>query len=580
MKRCPKCQSAYSDDVKFCRTDGALLADDVDSVDETVGTIKLPTSKRIETAATRVLPTENTDARNKQTSLLDAERTSVNTKELTKPKFSRRAIAAGAALIILSVAACAYLYLSRGRSAATKNSIAVLPFQNASGDPNMEYLSDGITESLINSLSQLPNVRVLARSTMFSFKGRGADPRAVGSQLGVDAVLTGRVVQLGDNLSVQADLVSVSDGSQLWGERYNRKSSDILGLQEEIAREIVGKLRARLSGQDEQRLTKQYTQNAEAYQLYLKGRYYWNKRTPDNFRKAIGYFQQAIDSDPNYALAYSGLADSYSLLSGYGANPPGETMPQAKAAAMKALEIDDQLAEAHASLAEILHNYYWDFPAEERELKRALELNPNYATAHQWYGEYLTSMGRHDEAIAEMHHAVELDPLSVIINRTLGDAYYFARRYDEAIDQYHKTIEIDPNFALAHALLADAYVAKGRYTEAVAEYAKAEELGLGGGTKQSAAAMLDSYAKGGWKGNLLYMAARFEEQSKHGYVQSYIVACVYAELRNTEKAFTWLEKAYQERDSIMPLLKVDPRLDSLRSDPRFADLVRRVGIPQ
>ncbi|MDQ3820496.1 MAG: tetratricopeptide repeat protein, partial [Acidobacteriota bacterium] len=400
-------------------------------------------------------------------------------------------------VIFVAVALSIYLYFMHrsvqpGASASSDaiDSVAVLPLVNESHDPNVDWLTDGLTESIIYKLSQLPNLKVLARSTVFRYKGRDIDAAQAARELQVRAVLTGRVLQHGDDLTVSAELIDARDNRLLWGERYERKMTDLNSVQQEIARVVSEKLRQRLTGDEQRQLASHDTANSEAYQFYLRGRYYWNKRTPDGLRKAIGYFQQAVDRDPTYALAYAGLGDSYCLLPNYGGNPPSESMPQAKAAARKALEIDDHLAEGHASLGQILF-YDWDFAGGERELRRAIELNPNYASAHQWLGELLSALGRHDEAIVEVRRALELDPLSIIINRVLGDIYYSARRYDEAIEQLRKTVEMDPNFPTARASLADAYGAKGIYGEAVKEYAKFEEL-VSGDNKQSAAAMLDA----------------------------------------------------------------------------------------
>ena len=499
----------------------------------------------------------------------------------------RGALTIALSLLFAAAAIAIYFYFAKRKSEPTNpasvetiDSIAVLPLVNESHDPNVDWLADGLTETIIYKLSQLPNLKVLARSTVFRYKGRDVDPAQVARELNVHAVLTGRVLQHGDGLTVSAELIDARDNRLLWGEHYERKMTDLNAVQQEIAREVSEKLQQKLTGEEQKQLARHDTTNSEAYQFYLKGRYYWGKRTPDNLRKAIVYFQQALERDPTYALAYSGLADAYGLLPNYGGNPPSETMPQARAAAQKALELDDNLAEAHASLAEILHNYYWDFPREEIELKRALELNPNYATAHQWYAEYLSCMGRHDEAIVEARRALELDPLSLIINRVLADVYYYARRYDEAIDQYRKTLEIDPSFPVAHAVLAGAYRMKGMYAEAVAENAKAEELGISGGNKQSAAAMLDAYAKGGWKGFLQHLIALLKEESKQNYISPYLIAALYADLGEKDEAFAQLEKSYQQRDAFMTYIKVEPQFDSLRSDLRFADLVRRIGLPQ
>jgi serine/threonine-protein kinase len=491
-------------------------------------------------------------------------------------------VAASVVLIVFGTVLGWWYWHARNTEVAIE-SIAVLPFANQNGNSNDEWLSDGVTESIINSLTQLPNLKVIARSSVFRYKGKEIDPLTVGKELGVRAVLTGRLTQHGDDLVISAELVDVRDNKQIWGQHYNRKISDTLAVQEDIAREITDKLRVQLTGEERTRMSKRYTDNPEAYQLYLKGRYYWNKRTVDGFRKAIEFFKQALDRDPNYALAYSGLADSYSLLSNYGANPADETMPQARAAAQKALALDDNLAEAHASLAEILHNYDWDFPAEERELKRAVALNPNYATAHQWSAEYLSAMGRSEEAIAEARRAVELDPLSLIINRVYGESFYYARRYDEAIAQFRKTIEIDSSFATAHASLGDACAMKGMYNEAVAEYTKAAELGLGASDARTTAGMREAFAKNGWRGYWQFQLAdltKLRQETGNGYTPPYLIAQACVQLGDKEKAIEWLETGFRERDAFMPMIKVEPMLDGLRSDPRFADLIRRMRFPQ
>ena len=364
----------------------------------------------------------------------------------------------------------------RGR---TIDSLAILPFQNASADPDTEYLSDGITETIINSLSQLPKLRVVPRSTVFRYKGREVDPQAVGRDLDTRAVLAGRVLQRGDTLIIRAELVDVANESQIWGAQYNRKLSDIFSVQEEIAKEISEKLRLRLTSHERKRLTKRYTQNAEAYQLYLKGRYYWNRRTQEGVKRGLEYFQHAIEKDPSYAPAYAGLADCYSLL---GAGAPThlaskEAMQKAKAAALKALEMDDTLAEAHTSLAFVRFRLDWDWVEAEREFRRAIELNPDYPTAHQWYAIYLAVMQRAEEAVREISRALELDPLSLTINSGVRRVLHLARQYEKAIEQLRKTVELDPNFPPAHFDLALAYSQQGMHEEAIQEVQKAVPFG-------------------------------------------------------------------------------------------------------
>lgn len=581
MKRCPLCNHVEPDDaLTFCRTDGTLLVRESDSVNDSAGTSKLGSAPVTVETETRILPTGETSGRpTAPTTVLDGHRAAGETRQMSKPK-SRVAVMAAAAILAVAVAASAYLYLSRGESAAAKNSIAVLPFVNAGSDPNAEYLSDGITESLINSLSQIKNVRVLARSTMFRFKGKDADPQAVGKQLGVDAVLTGRVVQLGDNLSVQADLVNVADGSQVWGERYNRKASDILAVQEEIAREIIGKLRLRLSGEQQDRITKRYTEDAEAYQLYLKGRFYWNKRTEEGVKKGIEFFQQAVDEDPNFALAYVGIADSYSLLgipdALTGALPTKEAMSKARAAAERALEIDNSLAEAHTSLAQAkLIDRDWS--GAQEEFRHSIELNPNYPTAHYWYALYLSNVQRTDEALKEIRRAQELDPLSLVVNTNVGYVLSSARRYDEAIEQYRKTLDLDSTFALAHHRLGLSYEQKGMYGEAIAEFRQG--VAYSNQHPTALAALAHAYAVSGDKSEAQKVLGELTRLSEHRYVPPYDVAVVYTGLGEKEQAFRWLETAVEQHDFITRL-KIEPRFDPLRSDPRFTDLMRRVGLPQ
>jgi serine/threonine-protein kinase len=466
----------------------------------------------------------------------------------------------------------------RRRSRKAINSLAVLPLVNVGADLNAEYLSDGITESIINSLSQLPKLRVMARSTVFRYKGREVDPQEVGRNLGVRAVLTGRMHKLDGNVVIGAELVDVTDGSQLWGEKYNRELSDIFALQEEISNEISEKLRLKLTGEEQRRLTKRYTENTEAYQLYLKGRYYWNKRTIEGFKKAIEYFNQAIEEDPSYALAYAGLADCYALLGSdeYGALPAREAMPKAQAAAAKALQIDEEMAEAHVSLAYAKLLYDWDWANAKREYKRAIELNPNYATAHHWYAiTYLTATGQHTKAISEMRRACSLDPLSLIINSAMAWAFYFARRYDEAIDQYRKTIEMDPNFSVAYVKLGWAYGQKSMYEEAIREFEKVQTIS---GVHLAAATSLGhTYAVSGKRVQAQEALDSLKELSKRQHVPPYDIALIHTGLGENDQAFEWLQKACEERSSWLIWLKVDPRLDSLRTDPRFMDLVRRVG---
>ena len=365
------------------------------------------------------------------------------------------------------------LYLHARDTGAAVESIAVMPFDNQSHDPDVDYLSDGMTESIINNLTQLPNLRVVARSTVFRYKGKETDPLAVGKELGVRAVLLGRLLQRGDSLTISAELLDVRDNKQLWGQQYSRKVSDALATQQEISREITDRLRLKLTGKEQTQTAHRGTGNSEAYQLYLRGRYHWNKRTQDGLNKALDYFQQATLLDPDYALAYVGLADCYNLLTELGGPAADQTFPKAKEAARKALLIDDTLAEAHTSLAYCLMNFYKDWSGSEKEFKRAIDLNPNYPTARQWYGEYLTAVGRLDDALSETLKAQQLDPLSLPINARLGMTLYFRREYERAITQLEKTLEIEPDYYLPHIFLYRTYVQMHMYDQANVEQASA-----------------------------------------------------------------------------------------------------------
>jgi eukaryotic-like serine/threonine-protein kinase len=464
----------------------------------------------------------------------------------------------------------------RARSRKAIDSLAILPLINAGGDPDTEYLSDGITESIINSLSQLPKLRVMARSTVFRYKGRDVDPQTVGRELGVRAALTGRVLQRGDLLIIKTELVDTEDGAHLWGEQYNRKLSDIFTIEEEISREISDKLRLKLSGAEKNQLRKRYTENTQAYQFYLKGRFYWNKRTEDALKKGIEYFQRAIDSDPVYALAYSGLADSYNILASYSALAPEDAFPAAKVAAIRALELDDKLAEAHTSLAFVKFGFDWDWADAERGFKQAIRLNPGYAFAHNFYAVMLAGFGRFDEAFEEIKKAQELDPLSLPINTNLGWLLYLAHRYDESIQQYLKTIELDEGFGLAHRRLAQTYERKQMYSEAAAEFKKA--IAISGEDIEWLSAHGHFYAILGETDKANEVLKRLDAIAKSRYVPAYLVARVYLGLGDIDRAFELLNKACDERYGYLAYLNVEPLFDSIRSDPRFVELVRRVGL--
>ncbi len=455
-------------------------------------------------------------------------------------------------------------------------SLAVLPLTNTNVDPDIEYLSDGITESIINLLSQLPGLRVMARSTAFRYKGRDADPQEVGRALKVRAVLTGRLFQRGDRLVIKMELVDVRDGSQLWGEHYDRKLSDVLVVEKAIAQEIAEKLCLRLTRGQKRRVGQARTENAEAYQCYLKGRYHWSKRTAEGLKKSIKLFEQAIDIDPTYALAYAGVADAYLNLGGWGHLPFREAYPRAKAAATQALAIDENLAEAHVSLAMVQKEYDWDWRAAGREYERALGLNPNYAVAHQWFGEYLAAVGRHPEAIAAFQRAIELDPLSLITHATLGrHGYYFARQYDQAIAQLQKTVDMDDSFWVARLWLGWTYASIGRLPEALAELQAARRLD---NNLEIVAALGYTHGRAGRRVEAQLLLDELQQLSRTRHVSPMLAALIATGMGEIDQALGWLEQAYAERAQMLSELGAEPVFDPLRGDPRFADLLRRVGL--
>ncbi len=462
-----------------------------------------------------------------------------------------------------------------GGGSARIESIAVLPFTNVTKDSKTEYLSDGITESLINSLSQLPNLAVMSRNTVFRYKDQATDPEKIGHDLGVRAILTGRLIQSGDDLLISVNLEDVQDKRQIWGAQYNRKLSNLVSVQEEIAADIYGRLRPKLDGEEIKRVSKRPTEDVEAYQFYLQGLFYWNKWTEADFKRAADYFTQAVQKDPRYALSYAGLADTYSLLGDAGYLPPSEAWPKAKAAAMQALGIDDTLAEAHTSLALVKEHYEWDWAGAEKEFKRAIELNPNSATAHLWYGDFLANTGRLEEGIRETKRAQQLDPLSLIINTTVGWQYYLSRQYDQAVEQLRRVLDMDQKFAPARRILEGVYSQMGKQKEAVAEREKFVSLS---GSPEFAASIEETFRKSGYNGVLRGWLDGMIEISKHSYVSSYDIAVIYARMGEKEKTLTWLEKAYDEHDSGLVSLAVDPLFNIVRSDARFTALLKRLRL--
>jgi eukaryotic-like serine/threonine-protein kinase len=461
-------------------------------------------------------------------------------------------------------------------------SIAVLPLVDDSKDASTQYISDGITEGVIDKLSEIPSLRVMSRNSVFRFKGKETDAPTVGKTLNVQMLLTGRIARQGDALIVGAELVNVSDGSQIWGRQFRYPISDLSRAQDELASAVLDKLKLRLNSTEGNRLAKPATDNSEAYQLYLQGRYHWNQRTRAGIRKSIEFFQQAAEKDPNFALAYAGLADAYNIGNNLGVFTPRESSPEAKAAATKALVLDPLLAEAHAALGQVKSHYDFDFPGAQREYLKAIELNPNYANAHLFYaGGYLTPMGRHQEAIAEMKRALELDPLSSPLNNYMGMTYLFAGDYQKSVQQFQHTIDLDPTFPLAHFFFSSCLAAIGKYEQAIEEVQKGQLLA--GASPEQAAALAAEFLKafraggpnGYWQKNLELAL----KDHQHDGAGASDLASAYFRVGNKEKAIEWLEKSYEEKDPEITLVKYDPAFQGLRGDPRFSALLKRIGLP-
>ena len=464
-------------------------------------------------------------------------------------------------------------------SASPEKSIAVLPFDNLSRDQENAYFAEGIQDEILSRLAKIADLKVISRTSTQKYKSAPDNLREIAKQLGVSNILEGSVQKVADQVRVSVQLINATSDAHLWAEIYDRKLTDIFAVESDIAKTIAETLRAKLTGSEEQMMSMKPTENTQAYELYLKGRFFWNKRTGADLRKAIEYFNQAIAKDPNYALAYAGLADSYLLLSAFGAASPSDSLPQAKAAAKRALEIDDTSAEAHTSLGQILLFYDFDFAGSTREFKRAITLNPNYATAHHWYGSGPpTCLGEFDRGIAELKRAQQLDPLSLIINADLGGAFVAARRYDEAITQLRKTIEMDPRFYFAHWNLGEALELKGQLPEAIAEYKKAAELDE---DPFVLALVGQADAKLGQRDEAIKILSQLERLATKRYVANYSFALMHMALGEKAKAIDWLERAYRDRSGPEIVgIKVDPMLDPLHGDPRFEALVQKVLAPK
>jgi len=563
MKRCPHCNRIATDNLlAFCRVDGARLVPDRDSLSNGETVALQPDTPTTERSSKHVSLSEASFSMDPSS----LSRPTAPTRKLVQRTKPRIGVVAIAAIIALALVSSAYFSLS-SKNNPTIYSLAVLPFINVNADEGLEYLSDGMTEILISDLSQLPELNVKAHSTVLRYKGKDVSPNTVGADLNVQAILNGRLILNGDLLTLSLELADARTENVIWSKQYSRSQTDLVSLQSEIARDITNNLRVKLAGSDEQKLSKKYTNNTEAYELYLKGRFYWNKRTLKDLENALDYFNQAIALDPNYVLAYAGLADAYVLIPSYRNGPVREAMQPAREAAEKALSLDGELAEPHATLGRVNANEY-DFAGAEREYKRAIELDPNYATAHQWYGILLFDLARNEESQAELRWALEIDPLSVIINLYYFDSLFYARRYDDAIAQLKKTLQLDTKFAATYKRFAKFYMASGNYAEAAKSYATFRELV---GDQQSAALIRESFNKGGWPAVLRAITAR-EQLAR---ASPYEAVVFLAAAREKERALAELERSYE---AFGPLLRIEPLLDPLRGDSRFAEILARAGL--
>ena len=596
MKRCPECRRDYSDDtLLYCLEDGtALVQGSVPLPDEPATAIlsepgavatgfsagESRTRVQINTTNQTAILRTGAEAEPRKSSGESSEKQSLSANKAAKPQGKlggwkwQLAVLSGAVLLLVA-GFFGYRY-SQSSGAGQINSIAVLPFENRSGNADTDYLSDGLAETLIYRLSQLPDLKVSPVSSVIRYKGKEFDAKKIASELGVSAVMSGRMTQRGDNLTIGVELIDIANNKILWGEQYDRKLSDLLATQREIAATITQKLQLKLSG-EEKALTKKYTSSSEAYQLWLKGRFHFARRTKDDMNKSIELFDQAVKLDPNFALAYAGIAESYATLPSYPYASPQECVPKAKAAVTKALEIDPDLPEAHTVAGMIAASYDWDYPLAEREFKRSLELDPNLAITHYRYAwVYLSPLGLHEEAITEMKRAMELEPLSVQQGANYAAVLMYARRFDEALEQARKTYELDPNHVGALAWLAHTYNAKGMYKESLA----VSDQNKGLASWQPRAMRGISYAIGGQREAAMRIVNEWKETEKDGYVMIYWLAATYAQLGDKDSAFAELEKSYQHRDWFLQRLKTDPFMDPLHGDPRYKEMLKRLNLPE
>lgn len=569
MKQCPECRRLYSDEsLNFCLVDGEWLVEE--SSDDSPTAVLVPPVPDAEALTRQYADRDNSRPVEPNTDDASGAQTGIS-----YPNRRWLLFAFVAAAVLIPAILLSYRYLPRAAADQTINSIAVLPFENTSGDANAEYISDGITESLINSLSQLPNVKVISRASVFRYKGDETDLAKIANDLGVLSIMTGRVVERDGKLDINVNLTDTSNGTNLWGQRFIRDASDIFVIQDEIARQVTDSLRVRLSGTQQDKITKRYTTDPEAYRLYLQGRYLFNNFSEENLTKAIQYFDQAVAADPNYALAYAARSDCYMQLGDLSISM-AEAMSKARHDSTAALAIDPDQVEARTVQAEIKFQFDWDFLESEKDFKAAIASNPNYAESHHQYAWYLAMIGKEDESVAEMKIAQQLDPVNpaISLDTCLPDS--FARRWERCRDQSRATLEMFPNFYTAHMTLGTSLSNLGEQSAGIEELMKAVAIEH---TPHLVGTLGYYCAKAGRKDDARKALAELEDMSKHRFVASYWMAAVHVGLGENDEAFTWLEKAYQERSWWLVFLKMDPMMESLHSDPRYADLIRRIGYP-
>ncbi len=588
MKRCPECRRDYYDDtLLYCLDDGNALLEGPASMDEPKTAIlsepgaiatgfpasESPTRAQIHTTGAEAEPQDRLGQASEKRRFWHKKRASVAEAGNRSAHLAAKPLMASVIAVLILVGGFFGYQYFKPAVVEQINSIAVLPFQNKSGDPNTEYLSDGLAESLIYRLSQLPNLKVSPTSSVIRYKGKDTDVAKIASELGVDAVMTGRLAQIGDNLTISVELVDVRNNKLLWGEQYDRKMADLLATQREIATAIVQKLQLKLSGEDAKGITKKYTDSNEAYQLYLKGRFHGSKRTAKDAQKSIDYYQQATEIDPKFALAFAGLAEANWFLFLYSYPQVNEVIPKARELALKAVELDGSLAEPHSVLGVICNTYYRDFACMEREQKIALELNPNYSEGHRRYGLVLENQGRFEEARVALGRALEIDPLSPVTNFEIAHLLFYERKYEESETLSKKNVDLDPNFWYAHLQLFYVYRMKRDYASAVEELAKVQDAR---GEPDAAKLIRESFAGGDWQAFL----RKITEQRSRLKLYPYFVSTFFAELGEKDKAFATLNEALETKDQHTAWMKMDPFMDPLRDDPRFKEVMKKAGFPE